>query len=523
MSDKKKNVPSAFHAEKRRTLGKLAALSIIPFLPDMPAFAGGSKGPRVALVIGNGLYPGAPLRNPPNDANAIASTLKDLNFDVDLKIDCTRDAMNDSIRAFCDRVERHAAVALFYFAGHGVQLDWRNYLLPVDIRLAGADDVPRQTVDISWLMSSLGKMRNPMNIVILDACRNDPFGIFGTTGAGLSQMDAPTRTILAYATAPGNVASDGSGKNGLYTENLLREMVRPDAKIEDVFKRVRLAVRLQSHGRQIPWESTSLEDDFYFIPPPTADKPSDEQLDQLAQIDEHDWDAAQKAGTADAIATYLKTHPNGNFCELAQATLDRLLAARGEQKVVVKTDRTNPFTQGSTDAGAMKLGDSYTYRQIDLYSKQESQFSQRVTKINDTSVEFNDGRFSTDLLGNERVDSEDNHYGARQFFASDYAVGKEWKTRYDRTSPSGAKDTFEYTFRVVSRETITIPAGTFDAFCVRAEGWRLDDRHSHRTMAYWIAPDKVPRYLSMEFSRYGRRGNGAIEYWRKELVSFDAG
>jgi Caspase domain len=525
MLDENKLACNAFHAKKRRTLGKLAALSILPCLPNMPAFANNSMGQRVALVIGNGMYPGAPLRNPPNDANAIASTLKNLNFDVDLKIDCTRDMMNDSIHIFCDRVEQRSAIALFYFAGHGVQLNWHNYLLPVDIRLAAVGDVPRQTVDISSLMSSLAKMRNPMNIVILDACRNDPFGIADTSGAGLSQMDAPTRTILAYATAPGNVASDGSGKNGLYTENLLREIVRPDAKIEDVFKRVRLAVRLQSQGKQIPWESTSLEDDFYFIPPPSANKPTDEQLDQSAQIDKDDWAAAKEANSADAIAGYLKTHPNGNFCELAQATLDKLLAERGEQKVIVKNDVSNPFTQGSTDARAMRLGDIYTYRHIDLYSKQESQSTQRVTMINDTLVEFNDGRLVTDLLGNLRVDSDGNRYSDRQSFASDYAIGKSWKSRYERLSPSGDTDTFEFTFRVVSRESITIPAGTFDAFCVHGEGWRLNNS-SRRTFVYWIAPDRVPRYLSLEFARYGggRRGSSrAHEYYREELIDFDAG
>jgi hypothetical protein len=520
MSDNK-NLCAAFRADKRSTLGKLAALSILPWLPATLAFADDSKGPRAALVIGNGAYPGAPLRNPPNDAKAIAATLKNMNFDVDLQTDCTRDAMNNSIRAFCDRVERDSAVALFYFAGHGMQIDWHNYLLPVDIRLASAGDVPQQTVDSSALLSSLGKSRNPMNIVILDACRNNPFGFAGLTGAGLSQMDAPTRTFLAYATAPGNVASDGSGKNGLYTENLLREMVRPDAKIEDVFKRVRLAVRLQSHGRQIPWESTSLEGDFYFIPPPNSDKPTDDQLDQLAQADQDDWEAAQKAGTADAMAAYLKTHPNGNFCELAQAALDRLLAASGEQKVVAKTDQANPFTQGSASAATMKVGDLYTYREVDLYTKQEKLTNQQVTKIDDMTVEFNDGRFSTDLLGNIRIDGKGNHYGDRQFFASDYMVGKEWTTRFDRLLTSGKDETFEYDLRVVSRESITVPAGTFDAFCVKGEGWRLENHFRH-TLVYWIAPDKVPRYLAMEYARYGR-GHGAIEYWRHELVSFAAG
>jgi uncharacterized caspase-like protein len=525
MLDDNKPACNAYHPEKRRTLGRLAVLSILPCLPHVSAFADNVTAQRVALVIGNGKYPGGPLRNPPNDANAIALTLKNLNFDVDLKIDCTRGMMRDAISVFCDRVEQRSATALFYFAGHGVQLNWHNYLLPVDIHLTAVGDVPLQTVEITSLMGSLAKMRNPMNIIILDACRNNPFGIADTSGLGLSQMDAPTRTFLAYATAPGNVASDGSGKNGLYTENLLREIVRPDAKIEDVFKRVRLAVRLQSQGKQVPWESTSLEDDFYFIPPSNPTKPTDEQLDQRAQIDYDDWATAKQANTISAVANYLKAHPNGNFCELAQATLDKLLAERGEQKVVVKNEVSNPFTQGSADARTIRLGDIYTYRHIDLYTKQESQFTQRVTRINNASVEFNDGRLVTDLLGNMLVDSDGNRYSDRQSFASDYAIGKSWKTRYERFSSSGDTNTFEFTFQVVSRESITIPAGTFDAFCVHGDGSRLDN-NARRTVVYWIAPDRVPRYLSMEFARYrgGTRGNGrAQEYYREELVGFAVG
>ncbi|MBK8889535.1 MAG: caspase family protein [Dechloromonas sp.] len=152
---------------------------------------------------------------------------------------------------------RSRAVGLFYFAGHGLQLDWRNFLVPVDVRLDQADDVPRQTVDLGNLLNSLGRAGNAMNIVVLDACRDNPFGSEHKTGRGLSQMDAPISTLLAYATAPGNVASDGTGKNGLSTENFLKEMVAPEARIEDVFKRVRLAVRRSSQGQQIPWESTS--------------------------------------------------------------------------------------------------------------------------------------------------------------------------------------------------------------------------------------------------------------------------
>ncbi len=140
--------------------------------------------------------------------------------------------------------------------------------------------MPKRALDLIALIDGLRAAKNPMNIVILDACRDNPFAAEFKTGKGLSQMDAPVGTFLAYATAPGNTASDGEGANGLYTEFLLKEMPSKDAKIEDVFKRVRLNVRKASNGQQIPWESTSLEDDFYFVPPPQIKAASKEELDR---------------------------------------------------------------------------------------------------------------------------------------------------------------------------------------------------------------------------------------------------
>ena len=176
-------------------------------------------------------------------------------------------------------MEQKKHVGLFYFAGHGVQLDWRNYLLPIDAVIDKIEDVAKQSVDIARLMEGLTKAANPMNVIILDACRENPFGTAKPVAQkGLSQMDAPTQTILAYATSPGNVASDGDGANGLYTENLLREIKVPEAKIEDVFKRVRLGVRRKSNGAQIPWESTSLEEDFWFLPPKSLKAATDAEM-----------------------------------------------------------------------------------------------------------------------------------------------------------------------------------------------------------------------------------------------------
>ena len=223
---------------------------------------------RVALVIGNSRYQEAPLKNPLNDANAIADQLTRMGFTVTLKLDATRKEMVESIEAYGNTLAKQKGVGLFYFAGHGAQLSWRNYLVPVDAVIEKPPDMQTQAVDLGTLLDQIGRASNAMNVIILDACRDNPFGKeVRVEQKGLSQVDAPAGTLLAYATAPGNIASDGSGANGLYTENLLKEIRVRETVLEDIFKRVRFNVRRQSEGRQLPWESTSLEDVFYFLPP----------------------------------------------------------------------------------------------------------------------------------------------------------------------------------------------------------------------------------------------------------------
>ena len=226
------------------------------------------RAPKLALVIGNRDYKTAPLITPLNDARSIGGILKGAGFDVAVKLDSSKAEISSAVESFTQSLAKSRGIGLFYFAGHGLQLAWRNYLVPVDADVRSATDVPQQCVDLNALLSGIGRAANPLNVIILDACRNNPFGgLGGVDQRGLSQMDAPNSTLLAYATAPGNVASDGEGENGLYTEYLLKEILVPDAKVEDVFKRVRLQVRRRSSGKQIPWESTSLEEDFYFVPP----------------------------------------------------------------------------------------------------------------------------------------------------------------------------------------------------------------------------------------------------------------
>ncbi len=228
------------------------------------------RAPKFALIIGNSNYKHSPLKNPVNDAKAISDTLRNTGFNVAVKLDATQAELSSAVQGFTQTLAESKGIGLFYFAGHGLQLAWRNYMIPVDADIRSAADIQKQGVEVGTLLSGITRAVNPLNVIILDACRDNPFGsLGGVDQKGLSQMDAPPSTLLAYATAPGNVASDGDGANGLYTEHLLKEIVVPDAKVEDVFKRVRLHVRRRTSGQQIPWESTSLEEDFYFVPPKT--------------------------------------------------------------------------------------------------------------------------------------------------------------------------------------------------------------------------------------------------------------
>ena len=220
---------------------------------------------RVALVIGNAAYKYNPiLGNSGNDAKSMSQVLKQLGFKVFVVIDGNKAEMSRAIEQMQGQLKGQQAVAMLYYAGHGLQLDWHTYMVPVDAKLQDAADVPKQTVDIQQVIKVFKDSSTRMNIIVLDACRDNPFS--GSTGRkGLAQFDAPPGTYLAFATAPGNVAEDGdeASGNGLFTQFLLKELQRP-AKIEDVFKRVRIQVRQKSQGRQIPWDSSSLEDDFAF-------------------------------------------------------------------------------------------------------------------------------------------------------------------------------------------------------------------------------------------------------------------
>jgi hypothetical protein len=219
---------------------------------------------RVALVIGNAGYQKGALRNSVHDAQDIAQSLKQLGFHVINANDADLKRMKQAIDEFGNQLGEES-VALFYYAGHGMQVKGENYLIPVDADIKSENEVPYNAVNVGEVLAKFEASRAGVGIVILDACRDNPFSrSLRSQQRGLASIDAPRGLLIAYATAPGKTAQDGSERNGLYTSQLLKVLQQPNLKVEDVFKRVRVAVTNASNGEQLPWESSSLVGDFYF-------------------------------------------------------------------------------------------------------------------------------------------------------------------------------------------------------------------------------------------------------------------
>jgi len=227
---------------------------------------------RYALVIGNANYPKAigVLKNPVNDATDFAKELQASGFEVQLLTDATYGQMRAAMLRFKEKVdagERDKTVSLFYYAGHGVQRDDENYLVPVDALVEFEDDIQRYCFPVQrMVLANMERSNSRMNIVILDACRNNPFPALNRSMGddGLGEMRRARGSFIAYATAPGSVASDGTGRNGLYTQELIKSVKKPGLTIEQVFKDVRQSVLRLSNSKQNTWDSSNIIGEFYF-------------------------------------------------------------------------------------------------------------------------------------------------------------------------------------------------------------------------------------------------------------------
>ena len=219
---------------------------------------------RAALVIGNAAYNEIPLKNAGNDAEDMAAKLRELGFTVVYRKNLQQRQIGAALAEFRNAIQP-GGTALFYYAGHGLQVRGENFLPTVDADIQGQDDVPNQSVNVNQVLAAMEESKSRVNLVFLDACRNNPYTRrFRSTAGGLAQVNAPSGTLIHFATRPGSVASDGDERNGLYTAALLKALDSPGLLVEQVLKQVTGSVKLASAGRQEPWMEGSLDGDFYF-------------------------------------------------------------------------------------------------------------------------------------------------------------------------------------------------------------------------------------------------------------------
>lgn len=321
---------------------------------------------RIALVIGNGSYEYvSTLPNAAPDATLITASLTEAGFDVTTVTDSNLTDMKRAISQFGRKLRQAGpdTTALFYYAGHAVQSFGNNYLLPVDSAILDQADLDLYGVEASWVVRQLYSARAKTSIMILDACRNNPFeDVAGFDSQGLAEMNAPTGSFIAYATAPGKVALDGEGANSPYTTALAEAIKGPPQPIEQLFKSVRVRVLEETRGAQTPWDSSSLTSDFYFRGLQLA-TPQPEQNNQ-AEI--NFWESVKDSGDIAQVQLFLRVHPQSSFRGEAEALLASLMlhedaapAAEPDPKPAAPSTGTYTFGTPLRDGGPEVSGRTF--------------------------------------------------------------------------------------------------------------------------------------------------------------------
>jgi len=341
-------------------LRRLVAFLITSSLLIRSTFA--ETNDRTALVVGNGAYERvARLRNPANDSKAIADTLRRDGFNVIEAEDATRREMIEATRTFAGKLTP-GGVGLFYYAGHGIQAKGDNYLVPVDAIVAAEDDLQYEALKLQDVLDKLDDSRVRLSIVILDACRDNPFfhSSRSVTG-GWRAVDASRGTLIAYATAPGQTAMDGDGANGIYTTELLKAMSKPGQKLQDIFEEVTEAVARKTGNAQTPWISSSFRGTFYFVEPratdrvgtdlpPSPNQPLSQSPKDPASAEIIFWQSIADSKSIEDYRAYLQAFPSGLFAPLARARIVSLAGPRPEVAQAPSPTPRGPSPDPAADA-----------------------------------------------------------------------------------------------------------------------------------------------------------------------------
>ncbi|WP_454645705.1 caspase family protein [Bradyrhizobium liaoningense] len=317
---------------------------VAPVAPAPTALQGPEQ--RVALVIGNANYQNAPqLANPDDDAQSMAQFLNSAGFEVVAATDLTQNDMLRVVQDFSAKVASRGpnTVAMVYYAGHGVQLAGENYLVPVDAKVSSPTELVNNSVRLVDVMSTLETIPSRMRIVILDACRNNPFPEVDDAGRGLAIVDAPNGSIVGYSTAPGAEALDGTGGHSPYTQAFLNVAREPNVPIEQLFKRVRLQVNQTTSGAQIPWESSSLTSDFTFFGDTAVAAnraPVKAPVVQMAsslpsRSTRQAYDYVVSEGRPEYYQEFIQMYPHDPLCDHVRWLLKNLLISQAWHKAVL--------------------------------------------------------------------------------------------------------------------------------------------------------------------------------------------
>jgi hypothetical protein len=460
------------------------------------------QGRRIALVIGNGDYrypDNLPrLANPVHDAEDIASALRRFGFEVIERKNQTLEAMHQSIAEFGSRIGGSEA-ALFFFAGHGIQVRNQNYLMPINAKVESEAMVPYQGVNVNQILDEMDNGRSSANIVILDACRNNPVtGKFrsGQTRGLASPGGVPKGTVIVYATDPGNVAADGDGRNGLLTAGLLTAFKGRDLSLDGVLTVASAEVERASAQAQTPYVNgpKTLQKNFHFRV--TVDP-------GRSEVERTFWTSIERSTDAADFEAYLKHYPQGSYRDLAENQLRRLRAKPVEATRTPATAAVAAVTAANERKGAgqnnnegrqtgtaqlparvekpaLQIGDRWVYRRIDLWKNEESaRFEWRVSGTDGDSINLDRamiaGKVSTDArpASSRRVDRSTWTFadasvsqGRRVTFAFPLEIGKTWEFEYAGKRDNGTRVTHQRVARVEAWEDVEVPVGKFKALKV---------------------------------------------------------
>ncbi len=299
-----------------------------------------SQGQRTALIIGNADYINSPLNNPVNDATGMAGVLKKLGFDVILLKNANLPKIEDALTEF-NRELRRGGLGLFYFAGHGIQFEGENYLLPVDFDADRPQDLRYKAMPVGRVLGAMEDAANGVNIMLLDACRNNPYASsYRSATRGLAVVQSVQGSLIAYATEPGGVAIDGDGQNGIYTKHLMEQIQKPGVPLEQMLKQVRIGVQEETGGKQTPWESSSLTSDIFLMPAAPSSGgsshssgPSNDNYNSApdSAIEAQAWAMVKDSNDPGNLRAFLNSYPNGKFAALAELKLKMLEPDENDQ------------------------------------------------------------------------------------------------------------------------------------------------------------------------------------------------